>query len=154
MYFNKISLIQRTIPDACIGADVIVGFPGESEKDFETTYNFIKSLNINYLHVFSYSRRNNTLAIEMDNHITKEIKLKRSRKLQILSNRLRQAFYLKNINSKRKVLFESIYNTEYIIGFSDNYIRVFVKGTKDMLNKTYNVKLVFIEDDKIFGEVI
>ena len=154
MYFNKVRLIQKVIPNACVGADVIVGFPGESDKDFEKTYNFIKSLDINYLHVFSYSSRNNTIASDMEDQILKSVKLNRSRKLQILSNRMRQSFYHKNINKERKVLFENIYNNEYIIGFSDNYIRVFVKGTEAMLNKTYNVKLLFIEDEKLFGEIL
>jgi len=154
MYFNKVKLIQKSLPNACIGADVIVGFPGESDKDFEATYNFIKSLDINYLHVFSYSSRNNTIASDMEDQTLKAVKLNRSRKLQILSNRMREVFYHKNINKERKVLFENIYNNEFIIGFSDNYIRVFVKGTEAMLNKTYNVKLLFIEDEKFFGEIL
>jgi len=154
MYFNKVKLIQKSLPNACIGADVIVGFPGESDKDFEVTYNFIKSLDINYLHVFSYSSRNNTIASDMEDQTLKAVKLNRSRKLQILSNRMREVFYHKNINKERKVLFENIYNNEFIIGFSDNYIRVFVKGTEAMLNKTYNVKLLFIEDEKFFGEIL
>ena len=153
MYFNKIKLIQKTMPSACIGADVIVGFPGETEEDFEVTYKYLKSLDISYLHVFSYSIRNKTIASDMKDQTLKSVKLDRSRKLQILSNRMRQSFYYKNINKERKVLFENIYNNEYIIGFSDNYIRVFVKGTEDMLNKTYNVKLLFIEDEKFFGEI-
>jgi len=154
MYFNKVKLIQKSLPNACIGADVIVGFPGESDKDFKVTYNFIKSLDINYLHVFSYSSRNNTIASDMEEQTLKAVKLNRSRKLQILSNRMREVFYHKNINKERKVLFENIYNNEFIIGFSDNYIRVFVKGTEAMLNKTYNVKLLFIEDEKFFGEIL
>ena len=154
MYFNKVKLIQKSLPNACIGADVIVGFPGESDKDFEATYNFIKSLDINYLHVFSYSSRNNTIASDMEDQTLKAVKLNRSRKLQILSNRMREVFYHKNINKERKVLFENIYNNEFIIGFSDNYIRVFVKGTEAMLNKTYNVKLLFIEDEKFFGKIL
>jgi len=154
MYFNKVKLIQKSLPNACIGADVIVGFPGESDKDFKVTYNFIKSLDINYLHVFSYSSRNNTIASDMEDQTLKAVKLNRSRKLQILSNRMREVFYHKNINKERKVLFENIYNNEFIIGFSDNYIRVFVKGTEAMLNKTYNVKLLFIEDEKFFGEIL
>ena len=154
MYFNKVKLIQKSLPNACIGADVIVGFPGESDKDFKVTYNFIKSLDINYLHVFSYSSRNNTIASDMEEQTLKAVKLNRSRKLQILSNRMREVFYHKNINKERKVLFENIYNNEFIIGFSDNYIRVFVKGTEAMLNKTYNVKLLFIEDEKFFGKIL
>ncbi len=155
MYKNKIQMIKEIIPEACIGADVIVGFPNESDDDFDTTYNFIDNLEINYLHVFSYSNRNDTVASKMNNQIFQEIKISRSRVLQKLSNKMRFNFYKSNINKTRKVLFESQFDDDYLVGFTDNYIRVFVKGNKNMINKIFNVKLLFIsEEDRMFGEVI
>ena len=155
MYKNKIQMIKEIIPEACIGADVIVGFPNESVDDFNMTYNFIENLKINYLHVFSYSNRNDTVASEMNNQISQEVKILRSRSLQKLSNNMRFNFYKCNINKTRKVLFESQFNEDYLVGFTDNYIRVFVKGNKNMINKIFNVKLLFIgEEDRMFGEII
>ena len=155
MYKNKIEMIKKNMPEACIGADVIVGFPNESDDDFNSTYKFIKNLGINYLHVFSYSNRNGTIASEMNNQISQKTKITRSRTLQKLSNKIRFNFYKSNINKTRKVLFESKFDDNYIVGFTDNYIRVFVKGDKNMINKIFNVKLVFIgEQDRVFGEII
>ena len=155
MYKNKIEMIKENMPEACIGADVIVGFPNESDDDFNSTYKFIKNLGINYLHVFSYSNRNGTIASEMNNQISQKTKITRSRTLQKLSNKIRFNFYKSNINKTRKVLFESKFDDNYIVGFTDNYIRVFVKGNKNMINKIFNVKLVFIgEQDRVFGEII
>jgi len=119
------------------------------------TYNFIENLRINYLHVFSYSNRSHTVASEMNNQISQEVKILRSRSLQKLSNNMRFNFYKININKTRKVLFESQFDQDYLVGFTDNYIRVFVKGNKNMINKTFNVKLLFIsEEDRMFGEII
>ena len=155
MYKNKIKMIKEIIPNACIGADVIVGFPNESDYDFDMTYNFIKNLDINYLHVFSYSNRDNTVASEMSNQNSQETKIRRSRSLQKLSNKIRFNFYKNNINKIKKVLFESEFDQDYLVGFTDNYIRVFVKGNKNMINKVFNVKLLFIgEEEKMFGEII
>lgn len=155
MYQKKIKMIQNIMPDACIGADVIVGFPGESNKDFEKTYNFIEQLKINYLHVFSYSNRTGTIASKLKEQVPKNIKISRSRLLQKLSNKIRFNFYKSNINKTKKVLFESIFNDDYLVGFTDNYIRVMVKGNKNMINKIFNVKLLFIgEQDKMFGEIV
>ena len=155
MYQNKIKMIQNIMPDACIGADVIVGFPGESNKDFEKTYNFIEQLKINYLHVFSYSNRTGTIASKLKEQVPKNIKISRSRFLHKLSNKMRFNFYKSNINKTKKVLFESIFNDDYLVGFTDNYIRVMVKGNKNMINKIFNVKLLFIgEQDKMFGEIV
>ncbi len=153
MYQDKIKMIQEIMPEACIGADVIVGFPGETNKDFEKTYKFIEQLNINYLHVFSYSNRTDTVASKLPCQIPKDIKILRSRSLQKLSNQMRFEFYKSNINKIRKVLFESMIDDEYIVGFTDNYVRVIVKGNKSMIKKIFNVKLLFINEDKVFGEI-
>jgi len=153
MYQDKINMIKQIMPDACIGADVIVGFPGETVEDFEKTYQFIEQLKINYLHVFSYSNRTGTVASELTDQVSKDIKISRSRSLQKLSNQMRFQFYKDNINQVRKVLFESVVDDEYIVGFTDNYIRVIVKGDKSMIKKIFNVKLLFVGEDKVFGEI-
>ena len=153
MYQDKINMIKKMMPDACIGADVIVGFPGEAVEDFEKTYQFIEQLKINYLHVFSYSNRTGTVASELTDQVSKDIKISRSRSLQKLSNQTRFQFYKDNINQVRKVLFESVVDDKYIVGFTDNYIRVIVKGDKTMIKKIFNVKLLFVGEDKVFGEI-
>ena len=153
MYQDKINMIKKIMPDACIGADVIVGFPGETVEDFEKTYQFIEQLKINYLHVFSYSNRTGTIASELTDQVSKDVKISRSRSLQKLSNQMRFQFYKDNINQVRKVLFESIVDDEHIVGFTDNYIRVIVKGDKSMIKKIFNVKLLFVGEDKVFGEI-
>ena len=153
MYRQKIEMIKSTIPEACIGADVIVGFPNESSNDFLKTFDFIESLDINYLHVFSYSDRTDTLASNMKNQVLNDEKILRSRSLHKLSDSMRYNFYKSNIGKVKKVLFETEVEDGYIIGFSENYIRVKVKGDKKMLNKIFNVKLSFIENDKIIGEI-
>ena len=153
MYQDKINMINKIMPDACIGADVIVGFPGETVQDFEKTYQFIEKLEINYLHVFSYSNRTGTVASEITDQVSKDVKISRSRSLQKLSNHMRFQFYKNNINQVRKVLFESVVDDEYIVGFTDNYIRVIAKGDKSMIKKIFNVKLLFVGEDKVFGEI-
>ena len=153
MYRQKIEMIRSTIPEACIGADVIVGFPNESSNDFLKTFDFIESLDINYLHVFSYSDRTDTLASNMKNQVLNDEKILRSRSLHKLSDSMRYNFYKSNIGKVKKVLFETKVEDGYIVGFSENYIRVKVKGDEKMLNKIFNVKLLFIENDKIIGEI-
>ena len=153
MYKNKIQMIRNFLPNASIGADVIVGFPGESDSDFLKTYKFIENLDISYLHVFSYSDREKATASKLKNKILRSEKLKRSRQLQKLSNKKRFKFYSKNISKIRKVLFESVIDGQYIVGFTDNYIRVIVEGKKNMINKIFNVKLLKIQDNKILGQI-
>ena len=153
MYRDKIDLIRSAIPDACIGADVIVGFPDESADDFLKTFNYIESLDINYLHVFSYSNRNGTIASNMKNQVSNNDKILRSRSLHKLSESKRFHFYKSNIGKIKKVLFETELEDGYVVGFSDNYIRVKVKGDKSMLNKIFNVKLLFIDNDKVIGDL-
>jgi len=154
IYENKINNIKNVINDVCIGADVIVGFPGETENNFLETYNFIKNLEIDYLHVFSYSNRDSAFASSSKEQIPNEIRLKRSRILQNLSNEMRIKFYKNNLGKIKKVLFESIYEDNYVVGFTDNYIRVYCKGDIKMINKIYNVELLFLSEDKVFGELI
>ena len=153
LYKNKIKMIKKNIPDACIGADVIVGFPNESTDDFLDTVRFINDLDINYLHVFSYSDRDDTVASKMGKKISRSEKLNRSRQLQVISNKKRLKFYQNNLSMIRPVLFESMLDDEHIIGFTDNYIRTIVKGNETMINKIFNIKLLELMDGKVFGEI-
>ena len=154
IYQNKIEMIRKEIPNACIGADVIVGFPGETHEDFLITLNFIKNLNIDYLHVFSYSDRANTEASAFKVKISNSEKIDRSRILQSISNKKRLKFYNSNLSMVRKVLFENITENKYVTGFSDNYIRIFVDGDNSMINKIFNVELLEIDNDRVFGKII
>ena len=106
LYAEKVNKINKEIKGVCIGADVIVGFPGETETEFRETLDFIKNLPISYLHVFSYSERENTKALTLPNPISKELKKKRSKQIRILSNKLQENFYRQQINKSQNVLFE------------------------------------------------
>ena len=154
IYQKKIKMIKKEMPDACIGADVIVGFPGETHEDFLRTLNFIENLSIDYLHVFSYSDRNNTEASKFKYKIQNSEKIERSRILQTISNKKRLKFYSNNLSMVRKVLFENITDEKYLTGFSDNYIRVFVNGDSSMINKVFNVQLLEIHNGRVFGKII
>ena len=132
-YEDRVKRIKSNVPDACIGADVIVGFPGETEDDFIETYNFLNELNISYLHVFTYSERSNTGAIEMGERVSKETKADRSKMLHILSDKKQRYFHDQFINKNRPVLFENIKNGK-IIGHTDNYIKVQVEGGTSLIN--------------------
>ncbi len=123
LYKSRVEYIKELIPDCCIGVDVIVGYPGEGEEHFEQTKAFIESIDISYLHVFSYSERKDTLASSLNNQITKEHKDYRSKDLHILSNKKRTVFYNQYINTIRPVLVEQSINGK-IQGFTDNYIKV------------------------------
>ena len=154
IYQSKIQMIRKEIPDACIGADVIVGFPGETDEDFLITLNFIENLKIDYLHVFSYSDRLNTEASVFKYKIPNSEKIDRSRILQAISNKKRLKFYKKNLFTTKKVLFENVTDQQYVTGFSDNYIRVFTDGDSSMINKVFNVELLEVHDNRIFGKII
>ena len=132
-YEDRVKKIKSEIPDACIGADVIVGFPGETEDDFLETYNFLNELNISYLHVFTYSERSNTSAIEMGERVSKETKADRSKMLHILSDKKRRYFHDQFIKKNRLVLFENMKNGK-IVGHTDNYIKVQVEGGTNLVN--------------------
>ena len=141
LYVNRVTRIKQTIADACIGVDVIVGFPGETEKDFLDTYNFLNELDISYLHVFTYSERPNTDAIEMSEIVSKEIRRERSKMLHILSDKKRRFFHDQFISKYRPVLFESMKNGK-LSGHTDNYIQVQMEGGSELINSIHSVKLV------------
>ena len=141
LYVNRVTRIKQTIADACIGVDVIVGFPGETEKDFLDTYNFLNELDISYLHVFTYSERPNTDAIEMSEIVSKEIRRERSKMLHILSDKKRRFFHDQFISKHRPVLFENMKNGK-LLGHTDNYIQIQMEGGSDLINSIHSVKLV------------
>ena len=150
LYEEKIIKIKNLIPDACIGVDVIVGFPGETDSEFFKTYDYLKELDISYLHVFSYSKRENTEAIKIKDVVNFEERAERSKMLHILSNKKTHLFNDKFLNSNRPVLFESIKNGK-VTGHTDNYIQVQVDGDSKLINKILPVNLELNRGSSIFG---
>ena len=150
LYEEKIIKIKNLIPEACIGIDIIVGFPGETNSEFYKTYDYLKELDISYLHVFSYSERENTEAIKIKDVVNFEERAERSKMLHILSNKKTHLFNDKFLNSNRLVLFESIKNGK-VIGHTDNYIQVQVDGDSKLINKILPVNLELNRGSNIFG---
>ena len=140
LYQNRVEKIKSVLPDACIGVDVIVGFPGETNNDFLNTYNFLNELEISYLHVFTYSERPGTDAVEMGEVVSKEKRAERSRMLHILSDKKRRFFHDQFANQRRPVLFENMKNGK-LLGHTDNYIQIQTDGTPDLINTIHPVKL-------------
>ena len=140
LYENCVAKIKQCIPDACIGVDVIVGFPGETDDDFLDTYNFLNELDISYLHVFTYSERPNTDALEIGAVVSMGDRAHRSKMLHILSDKKRRFFHEQFIGQERPVLFESVKNGK-IMGHTDNYIQVQVNGEIDLINTINNILL-------------
>lgn len=141
LYRKRVAKINQLMPDCCIGVDVIVGFPGETEEEFLTTYNFLKDLDISYLHVFTYSERNDTKALEIKEVVPMDVRRDRSKMLRSLSIKKKRAFYEKFIGTTRKVLFESEDDEGNMIGFTDNYIKVQVPFQEGLENEMRWVKL-------------
>lgn len=141
LYIQRVEWIKAKMPHCCIGVDVIVGFPGESEEDFMDTYHFLNDLDISYLHVFTYSERANTPAIEMSDPVPMEIRRQRNEMLRILSHKKRMAFTNPFIGSVRPVLFEHSKEKGMMSGFTDNYIKVTLPEDLNMINQIANVTL-------------
>lgn len=141
LYAARVEKIKSLMPHACIGVDVITGFPGETEEDFLESYRFINELNVSYLHVFTYSERANTPAIEMEGAIPLNERRRRTEMLNILSTKKRRAFYNKFIGQSRKVLFEKHKNASLMSGFTDNYIKIEMPFQKKLINTIQTVKL-------------
>ena len=155
LYSEKIKKIKKEVKNSCIGADVIVGFPGETDNDFEKTLDFIKNLKLNYLHVFPYSERDNTRSKGFGDIVSKETKEKRSKILRSLSEKLKRNFYEKNINKKHNVLFENKKDENYIYGFTDNYVRVKVPYNKKLIGSVKRTHLYDIDSDScVLGKII
>lgn len=147
LYIDRVSKIKEVMPHACIGVDVIVGFPGETDAHFLETYNFLNKLDISYLHVFTYSERDNTEAVKMDGIVAMNVRNKRSKMLRGLSVKKRRAFYESQINTDRTVLFESENKEGYIHGFTENYVKVKAPWNPELVNTLHQVKLTKIDDD-------
>ena len=154
LYFEKIKKIQKAIPNVCIGADVIVGFPGETDLEFNKTLNFIKDLNISYLHVFSYSERENTKAILLDNKVDKPKRAERSKMLRILSSKLQRLFYKRFENTQQTVLFEKDNKDGFVYGFTENYIKIKIPFDNNLVKNSTNVLLNEIDENLIMNAQI
>ena len=152
VYQNRIKKIKDINQDTCIGVDVIVGFPGESDEDFLETYNFLMDLDITYLHVFSYSERADTYAIKLDEKVSKSDKAKRSKMLHILSEKKKHSFYNNFINKKRPILFEGLRNG-FLVGHSDNYIKTLVKIPVTFNNKIVDINLMENKGNHMVGYI-
>ena len=147
LYVDRVSRIKSVMPNACIGVDVIVGFPGETEELFLETYNFLNDLDISYLHVFTYSERDNTLAAEMDGVVPIKVRKKRSKMLRGLSAKKRRAFYETQINNSLTVLFEGENKEGYIHGFTENYVKIKAPWNPNLVNTLQDVTLTEIDED-------
>ncbi len=154
LYRDRINHVKQVMPNACIGADVIVGFPGETEEEFTETYNFIKSLDLSYLHVFTYSERENTEAIGLNHVVPSNIRSKRSKLLRALSVQLKRKFYMSQLGTIKNVLFEPENRNGFIYGFSNNYVRIKTPWRSSIKDKIIPFELQNISDDGLVtGEV-
>lgn len=135
LYAERVARIKALMPHACIGVDVIVGFPGETEADFLETYQFINELDVSYLHVFTYSERPNTPANERTDQVSLEERRRRNKMLNILSDKKRRYFYEQHLGETRRVLFEAHRNPALMSGFTDNYIKVELPHDPSLINE-------------------
>lgn len=149
LYQNRVSKIREVMPNACIGVDVIVGFPGETDELFLETYHFLNDLDISYLHVFTYSERDDTEAAIMEGVVPANVRAKRSKMLRGLSVKKRRAFYEAQLNSSHTVLFESENKEGYIHGFTENYVKVKTPWNPELVNTLHPIHLTKIDEDGI-----
>ena len=147
VYTERVAKIREVMPHACIGVDVIVGFPGETDEHFLETYHFLNDLDISYLHVFTYSERDNTEAVDMDGVVPMNVRSKRSKMLRGLSVKKRRAFYESQIGTNRTVLFESENKEGYIHGFTENYVKVKTPWNPELVNTLHEINLTKIDED-------
>jgi threonylcarbamoyladenosine tRNA methylthiotransferase MtaB len=135
LYAERVLKIKEVMPHACIGVDVIVGFPGETDEDFKETFDFISGLDVSYLHVFTYSERANTPAAEMGDVVPVNIRRQRNEALRNLSLKKKQQFYQQHLGTTRQVLFEKSKKEGMMTGFTDNYIKVELPWDADLANQ-------------------
>ena len=147
LYESRVELIRKLIPNASIGVDVIVGFPGETDEMFLETYNFIEKLDVTYLHIFSYSERENTKAIELNGVVPKKTRNKRSKLLRLLSASKKTSFYKNNIGNDYNVLFESENKNGLIEGYTENYIRVRKDWNKNLVGQIRKVRIEKVDSE-------
>ena len=149
LYAERVSQIKSIRPDACIGVDVIVGFPGETDEDFMDSVNFLKDLDISYLHVFTYSERANTGAPKLGEKVPMEVRRERSKQLHLLSDRKKRQFYTENIGTERTVLFEHEEDEGIMYGFTENYVKVKFPYQQELTNTFQKIRLTEIDRDGI-----
>ncbi|THF51409.1 tRNA (N(6)-L-threonylcarbamoyladenosine(37)-C(2))-methylthiotransferase MtaB [Flavobacterium supellecticarium] len=149
LYADRVAKIREVMPHACIGVDVIVGFPGETDELFLETYNFLNELDISYLHVFTYSERDNTEAADMEGVVPMNVRSKRSKMLRGLSVKKRRAFYESQLGTHRTVLFEGENKEGYIHGFTENYVKVKTPWNPELVNTLHDIQLTKIDEDGI-----
>ena len=147
LFRNRIEQIKTMNPDTCIGVDVIVGFPGETDEDFLETMHFLKDLDISYLHVFTYSERANTGAPKLGTKIPMEVRRERSKQLHLLSDRKKQAFYQTQIGKTKKVLFDQEENEGFLYGFTENYVKVKTPFAPELINQIIEIEITEIDRD-------
>jgi threonylcarbamoyladenosine tRNA methylthiotransferase MtaB len=153
LYIDRVNKIKELMPNCCIGVDVIVGHPGETEEDFLETYNFLNDLNISYLHVFTYSERENTSALMIKPIVPKNIRAERSKMLHILSEKKRRFFYESQVGNEFTVLFEEDIEDGKMQGFTENYVRVTAKYDPLLINETKKVQLTQINDQMLMEAI-
>ncbi|KQC33536.1 2-methylthioadenine synthetase [Nonlabens sp. YIK11] len=149
LYVDRVNKIKEVMPDGCIGVDVIVGFPGETDAHFMDTFKFLSELNISYLHVFTYSERENTEAAVMDGVVPMNVRKKRSKMLRGLSVKKRRAFYESQLGTTKTVLWEAENKEGFIHGFTENYVKVKTYYNPELVNELQTVKLDTIDEDGI-----
>lgn len=152
LYVGRVQKIRELMPHCCIGVDVIVGFPGETDEHFLETYQFLNELDVSYLHVFTYSERQNTLAATMNDVVVPPVRADRSKMLHSLSDKKRRAFYEKNIGNESTVLFEKDSENGMMFGFTDNYVKVTAKYDPLLVNELKKVRLVEVGDSAVHVE--
>ncbi|MCF8416784.1 MAG: tRNA (N(6)-L-threonylcarbamoyladenosine(37)-C(2))-methylthiotransferase MtaB [Crocinitomicaceae bacterium] len=149
LYAERVAHIKSLRPDACIGVDVIVGFPGETDEEFMDTIDFLKDIDISYLHVFTYSERANTTAVKLGDAVPMNVRKERSKMLHILSDKKKRSFYEQNIDSTRTVLFENEEDTGIMYGFTENYVKVKAAFDPTKINTFQTVRLTEIDRDGV-----
>lgn len=147
LFADRVHQIKSIRPDACIGVDVIVGFPGETDEDFMETVDFLKDLDISYLHVFTYSERANTTAVKLGDPVPMNIRKQRSQQLHILSNKKKRAFYEENVGRTETVLFENENNDGYMYGFTANYVKIKTPFNEELSNTFQRITMDEIDRD-------
>jgi threonylcarbamoyladenosine tRNA methylthiotransferase MtaB len=147
LYQDRIAKIKELMPHCCIGVDVIVGFPGETNEHFTDTYNFINSLDVSYLHVFTYSERDNTEAIVMKEVVDYAERKRRNKMLRILSAKKLRQFYQQNLNKELTVLFEHENKNGIMTGFTENYVKIVYPYDEKLVNQSVTIQTKAITED-------
>ena len=146
LYSSRVEKIKKLMPHCCIGVDVIVGFPGETEEDFMVTYNFLSQIDVSYLHVFTYSERDNTPAARLQDQVAQQERKRRNKMLRILSEKKLRAFYVENTGKKFKVLFENENKDGFIYGYTENYLKIKYPYNSNLCNTLQEVQILGLEN--------